>query len=73
MSKSEIQVEKKNVESQKSESKTKSQDKARNPKITEELVERALSGKGHSSEIKALVEKVSKGPILTKENKAIEI
>ena len=51
----------------------KAETKAKSPKINDELLERALNSRADTSEIKALVERISKGPILTKENRAIEI
>src|SRR5487761_1087237 len=41
--------------------------------ISDELLERAFQSRGDTSEIKALVERISKGPILSKENRAIEV
>ncbi|MGI0070075.1 MAG: hypothetical protein ACREAN_07460 [Nitrosopumilaceae archaeon] len=52
---------------------TKTPKEAKNPKITDDLIQRALNGGNHNSEIKTAIEKVAKGPILTPENRAIEI
>jgi hypothetical protein len=51
----------------------KREDRPKNPNITDELLDRALNGRSSSSEIKALVERISKGPVLTKENRQIEL
>ena len=68
MSNVSVQEEKKDVVQ-----KSKTPKEAKTTKITDEHLDRALKIRADSSEIKTLVERISKGPILTKENRAIEI
>ncbi|HVB12301.1 MAG TPA: hypothetical protein VNE86_04150 [Nitrososphaerales archaeon] len=70
MSQISVQEEKRDVVEPKRIDKTPKEAKT---KITDELLERALNVRADSSEIKALVERISKGPVLTKENRVIEI
>jgi hypothetical protein len=51
----------------------KKEERPKSSKITDELLDRALNGRSNTSEIKGLVERISKGQILTKENRAIEL